>query len=159
MIVRVNGSLAAKRGTGDLTAAVRNHLVDVHVELSAAAGHPNVQRKHIVVLASEDFVADLHDQFAPLILKPLAGIICYGGSLFQRRIGCYHFARNEIVPNAEMLQGALGLRPPKLVRWNLDDTETVAFFSDVGHFTLLCLRWEDGDCARDYRHLNQNAGL
>jgi hypothetical protein len=54
--------LAAERRAGELAAAVGDHLVDVHVELGAAAGHPDMQRKHVVMLAGEDFVAGLNDQ-------------------------------------------------------------------------------------------------
>ena len=54
--------LAAERRARELAAAVGDHLVDVHVELRAAAGHPDVQREHVVVLAGEDLVADLDDQ-------------------------------------------------------------------------------------------------
>jgi hypothetical protein len=31
-----------------------------------------MQRKHVVVLAGEDFIAGLSDQFVSLIVKPLA---------------------------------------------------------------------------------------
>ena len=62
VIVGMNRRLAAERRAGELAAAVGDHLVDVHVELGAAAGHPDMQRKHVVMLAGQDFVADLHDQ-------------------------------------------------------------------------------------------------
>src|ERR1700719_5121837 len=54
--------VAAQRRAGDLGAAVRDHFIDVHVELGATARHPDVQREHIVMLASEDFVARLDVQ-------------------------------------------------------------------------------------------------
>ena len=56
------GVLLAKRLAGKLGGAVGDHLVDVHVELGAAARHPHVQRKHVVMFAGEDFVADRDDQ-------------------------------------------------------------------------------------------------
>ena len=62
VVVRMNRRLAAERRAGELAAAVRDHLVDVHVELRAAAGHPDMQREHVVMLAGEDLVADLDDQ-------------------------------------------------------------------------------------------------
>ena len=58
----MNRLLAAERRAGELTAAVRDDLVDVHVELGAAAGHPHMQRKHVLMLPAKDLVADLHDQ-------------------------------------------------------------------------------------------------
>jgi hypothetical protein len=46
---------AAERRARQLAAAVRYDLVDVHVELGAAARHPHVQREHVVVFAGEGF--------------------------------------------------------------------------------------------------------
>jgi hypothetical protein len=57
MVIRMYRPLAAKRRAGKLAAPVRDDLVDIHVELSAATGHPNVQRKHVVMFPGEDFVA------------------------------------------------------------------------------------------------------
>ena len=66
---------------------LRDHLVDVHVELGAAAGHPDVQRKHVVVLAGQDLVADLDDQAMYLVVEPLAGVIGVGRRLLQDGVG------------------------------------------------------------------------
>jgi hypothetical protein len=38
----MNRILAAERRARELAAAIRDHLVDVHVELRTAAGHPHV---------------------------------------------------------------------------------------------------------------------
>ena len=62
MVVGVHRRLAAQCGAGKLAAAVGDHLVDVHVELRAAAGHPHMQREHVVVLPGQDLVAGLHNQ-------------------------------------------------------------------------------------------------
>src|SRR5208337_109292 len=61
MVVGVHRRLAAQRSTRELAAAVGYYLVDVHVELGAAAGHPHMQRKHVVMLPGQDLVAGLHD--------------------------------------------------------------------------------------------------
>jgi len=53
--------VAPERGTGELATSVGDHLVDVHVELGATARHPDVQGKHVMMLAVQDFVAGLHD--------------------------------------------------------------------------------------------------
>ena len=68
MVVRVHGRLAAKWSAGKLATAVGNHFVHVHVELRAAARHPNVQRKHVFVLTSEDLVANLYDEVVALVV-------------------------------------------------------------------------------------------
>src|ERR1700683_5843408 len=79
----MNRSVAAERGPCELAATVGDHFVYVHVELGAAAGHPDMQRKHVVVLAGEDFVAGLSDQFVSLIVKALARVVRDGGGLLQ----------------------------------------------------------------------------
>src|SRR6266508_2095394 len=46
---------------GELDGPVRDHLVDVHVRLRAAARLPDVERELVVVLAVDDLVGGLHD--------------------------------------------------------------------------------------------------
>jgi hypothetical protein len=53
-----------------------------------------MQRKHVVVLAGEDFVAGLYDQLVLLIREPLPGMICGGSSFLQDRVGGDHLTRN-----------------------------------------------------------------
>ena len=43
--VGVNGRLAGQWRAGQLTATIGDHLVDIHVELRAATGHPYMQRE------------------------------------------------------------------------------------------------------------------
>ena len=75
VIVRVNRRLAPQRRAGELAAAVGDHFVHVHIELRAAARHPHVQGEHIVMLAGEDFVTDLNDQFVALVVEPPACMV------------------------------------------------------------------------------------
>jgi hypothetical protein len=58
----MHGRFAAERRAGQLAAAIRDHLVHVHVELRAASRHPHMQREHVGVRSSEDFVARLGDE-------------------------------------------------------------------------------------------------
>src|SRR6516164_1603475 len=129
----MNWCVAAKRRAGNLAAAVGNHLVDVHVELRAAARHPHMQRKHVMVLACQDLIAGLYDQFATLIIEPLAGIVCESRGLLEDRVPRDHFAGNEIMADAEMLEGTLGLGTPQLVSGHFHDAEAVSLFSHVRH--------------------------
>ena len=110
------GALLAERRASKLAAAIRDHLVHVHVELRAAAGHPDVQGKHVVMLAGENFVADLDDQSVGLVSQPLAGVVGNGSRLFEDGIGRDHLTRDQILADAEMLERALRLRSPELVR-------------------------------------------
>ena len=129
MVVGVNRRLAPERRARELAAAVGDHLVHVHVELRAAARHPHVQRKHIVMLAGEDLVADLNDQLVALVVEPLAGMVGVGGGFLQDGVGGDHLARDQILADAEVLERALGLRAPELVGGNLDFAEAVGFLA------------------------------
>src|SRR6266446_7000148 len=55
-MLTLNRMLAAERCAGKLAAAVRNDLVDVHVELGAAARHPHMQREHVLMFAGKYLV-------------------------------------------------------------------------------------------------------
>src|SRR5712664_1542643 len=129
----MNRRLAPERRAGELAAAVGDHFVDVHVELSAAARHPDMQGKHVVVLAGEDFVASLDDQFITPIVEPLACAVRGGGGFLQGGVGGDHFAGNQIPANAEVLERALCLSAPQLVRRHFNHSEAVALFPRVGH--------------------------
>ena len=87
MIVWMHRCLAAERRACNLTTTIGDHLVDVHVELGAAAGHPDMQGKHLVMLAGQDLVAGLNDQLIPLIVESLAGVVRGGSCIFQGGIG------------------------------------------------------------------------
>src|SRR6202048_4980998 len=96
--------VASKGGASELATAVGDHLVDVHVELCAAAGHPDVQRKHVVMLAGQDFIAGLNNQVGALIVKPLAVAVGDGGGFLQGGVGRDHLAGNQVLADAEMFK-------------------------------------------------------
>src|SRR5215470_17828004 len=83
------------------------------------------------MLANEDFVAGLNDQLVMLIVKPLAGMVGCGSGFLQDRIGGDHLTRNQILADAEMLERALGLSTPELVRRNLDFAETIGLLTKL----------------------------
>src|SRR5215471_16444521 len=129
----MNRCLAPERRTCKLATTVRDHFVDVHVELGAAARHPHVQREHVMMLAGEDFVAHMNDQLVALIVEPLAGMIGNGSGFLQGGVGGDHLAGNEIPADAEMLQRPLRLRAPQLVSRHLNHAEAVSLSSQVVH--------------------------
>src|SRR5262245_65832871 len=100
----MNRRLAPERRTGELTAAVGDDLVDVHIELGAATRHPNVQGKHVVMLPGENFVTRLDDQSMTLIVQPFAGMVRSSRGFLQGVIGNCPFAGNQIPADAEMLE-------------------------------------------------------
>src|SRR5262249_44934019 len=75
----------------------------------------------------------VNDKFVALIVEPLAGMVRRGRRLLQDGVGGDHLAGNQILADAEMLERALGLRPPELVRRHLDDAEAVGLLSHAGH--------------------------
>ena len=95
-----------------------------------------MQRKHVVMLPGQDFVADLHDQRVTLVVEPPAGMVGIGRRLFQDGVGGDHFARDQVLADAEMLQRALGLRAPQFVGGHLDLAEAVGFLAKVVHLSL-----------------------
>ncbi len=138
MIVGMHRRVASERSTRQLATAVGDYFIDVHVELGAAPGHPDMQGEHVVMLACEDFVTGLNDQFVALIVKSLAVAVCDGGCFLQGSVGRDHLAWNQVLPDAEMFERTLGLSAPELVGGHFDDAETVGFFSHGGHGSLLC---------------------
>jgi hypothetical protein len=92
-----------------------------------------MQGEHVVMLAGEDLVASLGDQVVTPIVEPIAGMVCGGSGFFQDGVGGDHFARDQIPPDAEMLERALGLSTPQFVRWHFNHTEAVALLSHIGH--------------------------
>jgi hypothetical protein len=80
--------------------------------LRAAAGHPHMQREHVLVLAVEDLVGDLQDEVVDIGVKPAAGVVGVGSRLLEDGVGADHLARHQVLADAEMLQGSLGLGPP-----------------------------------------------
>jgi hypothetical protein len=125
--------VAAERLSGDLRAAVSDHLVDVHVELGAAAGHPDVQRKLVLVPARQDLVADADDQVLLRVAEPAGLLVDQRSRFLDNRIGGDHLPRDQVIADAEMFQGPLCLRPPELVGRDIDPTEAVLFDARSSH--------------------------
>src|SRR5262245_11871911 len=109
----MNGRVTSERCPGQLAASVRVHLVHVHVELRAAAGHPDMQWEHIVVLTSQDLVTHLDDQPETLIVEPLTVMIGNGSRLLQSRISVDHLAWDQIMTDTEMFERPLSLSTPE----------------------------------------------
>jgi hypothetical protein len=56
------------------------------------------------MLASEDFVASLHNQLVAFIVETPAGVVGDRGSSFQRRVRRNHLTRNQVLADAEVLE-------------------------------------------------------
>ncbi len=95
-----------------LVAAPRDHLVDVHVALGAAAGLPHGQREVAVQRAREDFVAHLRDAGGAFLIQHAQVAIGLRGGLFENCKRANDLPRHLFGADGEILQAALGLRPP-----------------------------------------------
>src|SRR5262249_59756291 len=123
VVVRMNRLFAPQRCPRNLRTTVGDHLVDVHVELRTASGHPDVERKHVVMLAGEDLVANLNDQLVGLRTESPSREVRVGRRFFENRVGVDHLSWNEVRSDTEVLQRSLRLRAPKLVGGNTDFSE------------------------------------
>src|SRR5215475_2253099 len=121
----MNRGFASKRFSGDLAAAIRDHLIHVHVELRSAPRHPDVQRKHVVMPSVKDLITDSRDEMKAQIVQPITGVVGNGSGLFQRRVRRYHLARHQILADAEVLQRPLRLSSPEFIGRNLHFAEAV----------------------------------
>src|SRR3984893_13458151 len=90
------------------------------------------------MLAIEDFIADLNDQCVSAVIEPFAGMIGIGRSLLQDRVGRDHFARYQILADAEMLKRTLSLRAPELVGRDVDLAEAVHLVVHVAYQAPTC---------------------
>ena len=133
VIVGVDRRFAAEWRPRELAAPVRDHLVHVHVELRAAARHPDVQGEHVVMLPCEDLVARLNDQAISLVIQTPAGMVGGGSRLLQDRVGGDHLARDQILADTEVLERALSLGTPQLVGRDVDHAEAICFLPGGGH--------------------------
>jgi len=128
--------LASQRRSRELTAPIGNHLVHVHVELRAAAGHPYVQREHVVVLTRQDLVADLENQFEGSVVQPAPGMVSGCRRALEGRVRRDHFSRDQVPAYAEMLERTLGLSAPQPIGGNTDLPETVRLCAELCHVLL-----------------------
>src|SRR5258707_3194007 len=127
----MNRMLAAERCACELTAAVRNDLVDVHVELGAAPGHPYMQREHVLVVAAKDLVTSARDQHVDFARQSTTLQIGRGSCTLYHCVGSDHLARDQVLTDAEILQGTLGLRAPDLFSRHFDPAQAVGFCAKV----------------------------
>jgi hypothetical protein len=81
--------------------------------------------------ASEYFVTDTRDQGVNLIRQAAASVVRGGSCALYDRIGSDHFAGDQVSADAEMLQRALGLCPPKLVVRHINPAHPIGFRSKI----------------------------
>ena len=121
---------------------VGNDLVDVHIGLGAAAGLPDHQGELLVPLPRPDLTAGLGDG-AGLGLGELAAAgVGPGAGLLQVGKGGDDLSGLALAADAEILQAALGLGTPMVVRRDGDFPHGVVFDAGIHdsfpHCSLRC---------------------
>ena len=133
VVVGMHRRLLPSARSRKLAAAVGDHLVDVHVELRAAAADPDRKRKLFGVTPAQNFVADGLDQPGFFAVELAERGIGAGAGLFQQRIGLDHFRRHLFAANGEIFTRALRLRAPKPVCGRADLAQRILFDPEVVH--------------------------
>lgn len=90
------------------------------------------------MLPGENLVADVGDQLVDLAVETTAGVIGVRSRFLEDRVRLDHFARHQIPADAEMLERALRLRAPELVRGNVHLTQAICLYAEFVH---PCLSW------------------
>ena len=83
----------------------------VHVELGAAARHPDVQRKHVVMLTGKNFVADFSRSGRGACRRAGRRRDWHSPPPFSDRIGRDHFARDTVGADENAPASAKSARP------------------------------------------------
>src|ERR1700722_7777223 len=127
VIIGMNWLLRSQRAARQFNGAVRNHLIDVHVGLGAAAGLPDAQGKLVVKFAGNHFVGGLRDE-PGFVGRKLAQILIHQRAGFlEDAKGADHLRRHGVAANVEMKERALGLCAPVNVRRDLNLSHAVGF--------------------------------
>ena len=111
VVVRVDEALFAARPAEDFAGPVREHLVQVHVGLGAAAGLPDEERELALVFSREDLVGGGRDGVRLLLGEPAEIPVHQRRRLLDERERRDDFAGHPFTGDAEVLAGTLGLRP------------------------------------------------
>ena len=135
VVVRMNGLFCAFFAAEQFVCTVGDHLVDVHIALGSASGHPDFEGELSVIIAVEDFIACAENCGTELFGEESKFKIGFRRSFFNENESADDFERNEIVSDIEMEERTLSLRSPVLVCRNLNGSHAVAFQSE--HIEIL----------------------
>src|SRR5262245_35940431 len=122
----MHGRLRARLAAQEHVGARGNHFVDVHVGLRAGAGLPHRQREVIVELAVDHLLRGTHDRGrAPSVERSELKVRLRRCTLDERQ-RVDDRQRHPLVADAEVAEGAFGLRAPQPVGRHLDWPESVS---------------------------------
>ncbi len=116
-----------------LTRAIRQHLVDVHVALCPRSGLPHHQGKRLRVLTRQHLIGRLAYRRRLLGTQQAKLPIDLGRRPFDPHQGVDQGARHFLVGDTKMRQRALRLCAPQLLRRDGDLPHRVAFSTIPRH--------------------------
>ena len=133
VVVGVDRTLALAEGSASQhVGAVGDDLIDVHVGLGPRPGLPHDQRKTMVEVPCDDFLADAFDQVALGFGQDAGLAIGLGGRHLQVAEGVDHLNRHAAHgADGEIVAAALRLGAPVLVGRHGDFAERVLFDAGV----------------------------
>ena len=112
-----------------LDGPVRDHLVDVHVGLSARTGLPHVERVVLVQLAGDGLVGRANDGVRLPFGQTAGLVVDQRARLLHVAVGVVDGLGHAVVADGEVLQRTLGLGAPVAVGRHHDLAHAVEFFT------------------------------
>ena len=132
VIVGMHRRLAAASSRQDLVGSAGDHLVGVHVALGAGAGLPDHQRELVGQAAFDHLFRRLADRLADLFRQTAHGKIDPRRRQLLNAQGRDDGRGHGLAADLEVLDGALGLRPPIGLGRHLDLAHGVGFAAGGG---------------------------
>ncbi len=126
MVIGVDEAALAARSSEQLGGAVGEHLVEVHVGMGSRTGLPDHQRELPGVAAGDHLLGGADDRRGQAPIEQAEIAIGLGGAAFHRRQRGDQERGHALAGDAEMLEGALRLRPPQASVGHGDLAEGVA---------------------------------
>ena len=141
VIIGMDRALAATRARQLLVGDTRDHFVDVHIGLRAAAGLEDGQGEFLVELARADRGRGIFDRGDDRCIEPVLAVgPCRG--LLHCGLAVNDTQRHLLVRGkGEVLQAALRLRAPICRAGNFDRSDGIGFGARLAHRLSPCCRF------------------
>ena len=123
VVVRVDGLFGANLLSGELAAAVCNDLIHVHISRGAGACLENVHGELRRMLAIDDFISRLADEFRVFLRNDIELLIRFGRSELDDGKSLDDVRRYRSATDGEVFDGALCRRSVERFGWDADFAE------------------------------------
>ena len=133
VIVGMDRRLVAARAAQSFAGDIRDHLVRVHVRLRARSGLPHGEGELRVQLACGHGLRRILDRIGEHRVEHTELAIGARRRLFDDAERMDDLVRHLFLADREVLEAALGLRPPEAVGGHFDRAHAVGFGAGCGH--------------------------